>query len=93
MSEAKISLEDATLINELTDIFHCEDMFTLAIQLAEETDLDACVYLNNRNEDRLASCINCGDASPHKNCTDERLKLCDCDIKDLATWGCKCGGR
>ena len=71
-----VTPEQARIINYITKELYCEDMFTLAIQLAE--DVDAEVYLKGRMADRQGNALG--------------VHSCFCNIKDLATWGCKCGG-
>ena len=70
-----VSTEDGDTINSIVEQLHCEEMFTLSLQLLQDEP-------NAQVEEVLKRFPSTGAA----------IKPCTCDVRDLMTHGCKCGG-
>jgi hypothetical protein len=104
--KGKITEEEGILIGEIEEKLMCEEMFTYSIEFMEKTGMrmtaDKVRYERKKvkpltfvsDEDFNDLVKYPPNTSKEKQEKQEKQeKLCTCDIRDMMSAGCKCGGK
>ena len=78
--EVDESLEIAKIENQVADILSTTKLYMGIMGIAVENEQ----YTHTNSDNGLTLITD-------SHIPDEETEECQCDIKDLATWGCKCG--